>query len=1014
MAGDFVQEIRVVLKLDGEEKLAKLSQGFKDAGVAGAAAAEATKPMAVGVQKVSDLLDRMGKTYERTGAVSTRSIASLTMALKDLEAVHGKNIQAAKSLSDAEKEMAATASAAIREATRRQKEFNDELRRVRSQTMEWTGFGNTIGSLGPKFQAVTQSVGGAFAALTAGLAIGKQLDKWLTDNISGWQRWKDRVADAIVRAFSGIKASTSRGGVLADLDPETMAGYSQKMQQAILARSMASRKARDLELEMSAAGVTTMVQAVKMQEQLDALLKKTEAAGLGTSKTLKDNAGIVSELVDMYRSAGKTVPDQIAKWAKALEAFTEKAKKVKDVKLFDLPTGMGFGVGRDIALGTGFNQNVSAFEAAWGTAEEFDARMLDFKDAMKAAQKPFDEATEKNAKKWQEACRRAAEEFNEGLGEGLLTLAAAGGLDFGESAASAVAFFMKAPIGKIFSDAVLDAFGGGAMVEGDTEGNKARTIQNQKIGVALEGAMSAVSVIGANQAGQASDTETIISMTALGASIGSMFAPVLGTIIGAIAGLLVGAISALASSVGDSYSYARLGITDGQAVFDPTQNIPESDRVATLARMQAAFDEFYSGYLKILMKFPLEILPNMLTSMDITPIIGDKNIGADFGSAASKMFWQDVDKYLSGGMPREIAARFKGYFEGAFVGMGMGAEKFEMIWGQLQGMDPKKAMEMLGLLADAVIGFAKSLAFFGSDLDTLVGGGFDIKEGMFQQVYRDMNRSFAAQLGMDDSEIIRLGSALGQLTGEKQIQAANELASLMDERMQKEKDFLQSIIRGIEEINRSFADATRDLMLEGMVTPGGTTDYQAQVDYLMAYADQLRAQMGMATSPEEVQRLSGELLNTILQIKQIGTAAGGENAAGYREWAIDALEAVRQESVDRMKALAEEVEAANDAFLSAIQGFIDAFLNATDYFEYLGEGDEGGGVDTTETPGGGKPRPDQFEKDSITLLTDNNTYLGRIATAVEREPHVVINMPTGSKGQEDFSRSVIRGRTASA
>lgn len=1012
MAEDLVQELIIRVRTDGSTQIEKLTKALDGVGTTSVAVARKTASVHPEIEKINALLSKSADAYARTGQVGTRNLAQISVALKELETMHGRNIDAANRLSSSQKEAWRSLQSTYDDGIRKQRVFNTELKKISASTGEFYTLEGAIKSISPAIAKATIAIGLMVAAFTAGYQAARKLDEWLEKNATGWIAWRNNAVGSVKGFFAEIAAQTSRlritwvGGMpIAHVGPLKQATLSQK-------------GATDYELAHGQ-GLTTRQDAGMLAGMVryDQAIAKM-AGDSGGLQVLKKYEGQIRGLIEVFKDAGWTIPPEILKWEKALDggenAVKRVAKALKELKpLFDLPTGRTFGEGRDIAIGTQFNKNVSSFEKVWGTAEEFDARMEDFKDAMREAAKPFDREMAKAAEKIRQEMETSVAIFKGGMTDVFSDLALTGGANFGDMAGAALIASVRRGTGvltDILGEAVIGAFGGEtAPRPGETqaEADMRRKETVGKISTVVEGVMGGISSIGANSKGQMNDTQLITSTTMTGASIGSMI-PVVGTVIGAVVGLLVGAVMAGLSSVGDNYAYARIGIADGVGSFAGNKNVSSAAERDALQQLQETFDEFYSGYLKILLKFPMEVLPNILETMDITPTLGNKSLGADFGDAASKMFWQDFERYIKGGLPREIAGRFEGYFAEAFTGLGMSQERFNAIWGDLQAMDPKKAMANLALLADAVLAFNSSMEFFSTPLDTTVGAGFDIRPGLTQRVYEEGNRSFAGQLGIDDDKIVRLGSALANLTGEAQIQAASELGKMLEERMQKEKDFLASIIAGIEEIDRSFQAAIQNLTLEGMVKEDGTTDYQAQADYLMKYVEELRGQMALATSPEEVQRLSQELLNTILQIRQIGASAGGENGENYRVWALEQLEVIRREAVDRMNALAAEVEAANGAFLNAIQGFIDAFMGATDQLNGNPKEDDVT-RDDPSAPGG--PRDDdEYRRMSLTNQELSNDYLARIADAVEEGQTINVTLPP-TVTRSTFEKEVVAGRS---
>ncbi len=602
--------------------------------------------------------------------------------------------------------------------------------------------------------------------------------------------------------------------------------------------------------------------------------------------------------------------------------------------------------------------------------QDWDSNLDSFLDGLDQANQ---ELLEGQRRVWREiseaAGRRFAEQFGAPFSSILTDLATTGGRNFGEIAGRSLQDSLQTgadKITEIISDAILGAFGAQeAPAEGETPAQTtARTQRNatraNRIGSVLQGSIASIGVIQANQSGQMNDTQSIISQIGIGASIGSAW-PGLGTAIGAVVGAIIGIISAVASDTAEHYKYASVGVRGGKAFVEAVpgeskgwKNLTAAERDDMTARIQDIFDSVRNSFVRLFLKFPDDFRDGLMIAIrnagNVVPQIG-LDAGGDIGGGASANFMKHFDAWVSGELPRDIAQTFFEPLSQAFQSYGVSAGRFKQIWDQLSALDPKKIADILGQLADAVVAFAETMKFFQTPVlpdysNMQFGGG-----GLLQQVAGENNRSFADTLRESDQDIIRLGEALSTLTGEGQIAAAQELGQMLEDRMEKERRFLQEVSDGIKSITDSFDAAIRDLTLQGMTDKEGNPDYQAQVDYLKNYLEGLRQQLGQATSPADIQALSQEMLRTVLQIQQVGGAAGGENSENYRQWALDQLATLRQESVDRMLALAREVQDANDSFVSAIQGFIDAFLDATGQLN----GEPGTG--DTAGPGGGEVSP---------------------------------------------------------
>lgn len=406
------------------------------------------------------------------------------------------------------------------------------------------------------------------------------------------------------------------------------------------------------------------------------------------------------------------------------------------------------------------------------------------------------------------------------------------------------------------------------------------------------------------------------------------------------AGFVVAVVAAAATVVGkllqpspsEQYKYIMALHTDAAGIASGTgnKNVDKNELQGYLDTFTQTVDTFYNGYIKILLKFPNEILPKISASFQ--PIYGAFETGADLGMAASEHFADELQQYLKIGLPHDIGDRFSSYIQEGMVNLGMSAAKFDQIWHQLANLDPAKAMQGLSDLTDAMVGFNETLKLFNTpvfqDANHLHPLG-----GLFEQISNDMSKTFAQNLETSDKDIISLGSSLEDLIGPDQLSAAKDLATQMQQRYDKEKQFLQDIKNQIDSITNSFNQQMQGYTLAGMTRKDAqgneTPDYNAQAQYLRDQTQLLMAQLSNATSPEQVTSLYNQIAANIDKVYQTGSQLGPEAQKAFLKWAQENLQKAETAAIARQNELAQQVQDANDKFLAAIQGFIDAFENAT-------------------------------------------------------------------------------------
>jgi hypothetical protein len=646
-----------------------------------------------------------------------------------------------------------------------------------------------------------------------------------------------------------------------------------------------------------------------------------------------------------------------------------------------------------------------------------------------------------------ESFKRAAEESGRifiGRFEGPMTdiftdLALTGGKNFGQIA------------GRMFADSVRDGaqsfvdlvskgltnvFGGGAVTEQNgkffiggeevsaEQATAARQRQGQigRIGGAVVGAASQFAgVVSQSGSQRQSALSTVASFTLAGASVGGIYGAIVGAIVGGVAALL-------APPQGADYSYGRYGVrTGGQGFFESSprggrggtgelQNISENAQRAAQAQVQAAFDATYHDFTRTLLRFPLEVLPRTFAQIgDILPQVG-KEAGGDMGRAASGAFWKDFELWFRQGMPRELAEKFRPVFAEAFTGMGFTITRFNDIWEQLQLLDPAEARKLLDQWAQFSVELPKIFDY----LELPFAG----RGGLLDTAEREIGKTPAERLSESFDPIFRLVDTLADAPLEVQIQGWNEVNRLAGEVQQNVKDFMAELAEGIRSVTESFGASIRELEIAGIKTATGAPDYQGQAEYLKRYADDLRARIGSATSPQEAQALGEELRSTIGQIyglgQQLGPAAGEE----FRKWALQALTEGRDAVLEQLRELGDAVAEENRVFLEHLRGpwetftgqatsagdALDALTDAVGQFigqlkDTLPDFSGGSGPPGSEVPGrrGGVPillpEPDRPEAPWYTPPTSNPPLFG----PGSGPPPVPPGRPVGAFGMTEIT-----------
>lgn len=423
---------------------------------------------------------------------------------------------------------------------------------------------------------------------------------------------------------------------------------------------------------------------------------------------------------------------------------------------------------------------------------------------------------------------------------------------------------------------------------------------------------------------------------ASGALIGAKMLSILGpygAVIGAILGAIVGWVGA-AMGKADSrsqYKYGVFGVNaKGEAGVSSLKNIQAPERKAMLARVQDTFDEFWNGYVTLLLKFPNAVIPKL------------KAIDGKFQTEASANFLKHFEEWISGTLPDDIAIIFKGSMEKVYTGMGLSFGKFNELWKQFDKLDPKKALELWGIVADTLQKVSDAIDFFGGAMHTpeksggkrrAVGtrsNGLGTWEIQGAKIRDEKNSSFASIIAKEDKEIITFAKNLENLTGEAQIRAASQLGDMMIQRMEREKQFLQQLINMADEAQQTVRKSLEDLTAEGFKDAEGNPDNKAQAQYWKKLADDALLRMGSATNPDQLNTAWNDYLAYVGRAQQSQAAMGPKNAEEARKWAMESLRIGLEVFNQNIARLGTSINEINNKFLTEVQPYIDKFTGALD------------------------------------------------------------------------------------
>jgi len=635
-----------------------------------------------------------------------------------------------------------------------------------------------------------------------------------------------------------------------------------------------------------------------------------------------------------------------------------------------------------------------AIEAGFSDADlkaVLDQLHLGFKDA---SQVIVDQA-----KAAAEAFTSQVKELGDTLGNVFIDLAQTGGQNFGQIASQSFYKGVKdgsQKLAELFGTAVQSAFGGApdqrnfdlSTKEGQ-DAFKAAQVQSSQQQQAIMGAFTgAVGMFGqilqefdnAKKGQQTSVIGSAVSFGLTGASVGALFGGI-GGIIGALAGAIIGAVTAIAANAKakKEQPYAAYGIRNGQAYVEAFpgqeaqfQNITATQYNDMIRQMNSTVEEFTNGYVKLLLKFPLQIISGLslgIKGLDFAPTMAQyKDVGRGFlhnvlrilfpvegtissfttggagargslipgqdtrgqlvaggqignpnyDNAARTNFLTDFDNWVKNILPPEIAAKFEAQTAKSFEAMGVTEKKFDQIWKGLQGQDPKEALQTLNDLADAVISFSK-IGDFSKGIEKNFAASF--KSGgplnAAGLVRAPGVSDFEQSLIDSQEELAKEAIAIHDLVGADQVTAAKALGESLTRLQQNLVEFLNNVTQISASLSKSIEQQRFQLKLDAATSP------QAKSDLLFARlqkeTDEIRNAASLGLSPEEVQSLVQDATSIVNQLYQL-------DPTKRNQWADSQLAQIDEYQKTALKALGDQAR-------QQFQDIVDAMKPAIDFFE---------------------------------------------------------------------------------
>lgn len=588
-----------------------------------------------------------------------------------------------------------------------------------------------------------------------------------------------------------------------------------------------------------------------------------------------------------------------------------------------------------------------------------DADLSKIKDELDASWESGSQKIVAAAKEWADIVDQAQKNFEESIhrlgdsfGDIFVDLAETGGANFGKIAAQQFNIQLKkagGDIAKVFGDALAGIFGGdfkatgvnaqGQQINAAGQTQAAFTKSTADMGAAISGAFAgALGTIGqtlemfknAQKGQQVSLIGSIVTQAAVGASIGSAFNVGLGTAIGAVVGALIGGITASIANAKAkaTLAYADFGVTAGEFYIKPFQGLEDHFKNFSAKelhdftqRVNATMDQVTSDYIGILLKFPTEVLESLgsfsarMVNSHFDPFATDYTGAHKASVEFLRDFQANFELWLTDQLPKDLAEQFRAPVAQAFEAMGMTEDGFNRIWNQLQGLDPKDAIQVLNDMADFAIGFRGALDVL-NNLDNLTTSQMLSGDIGALGTVNDQN-AFMTQLIAASDGVNKLLLSIAEMPFQEQAAAAAKLGTSMKEIVTNLVDYLNQIGEISKGLSESIADARFQLQLSNAASPQEKSDLLQ--NQLFRDYDKIQQAATLGLSPEEVQKLVTDATSIVTQLYQL-------DPSKRYAWADSQLANLDKYQQDALKALGDQAKTAVEQLIASVQPFAD-YLN---------------------------------------------------------------------------------------